>query len=246
MRNQPNRKTVGAFILAGIVGFVIITSVLLGFGLRREKNMYVMYFHESINGLAVGAPVVFSGVEVGKVAKIEIVPNIDTYKFNIPVYVIFKDIEKTISVLPGRNELSEEKILAEMIERGLYARLIKQNLLTGSLMIELDMRPAKTRISNIESDYIEIPTALSSMTELSANVQDMPLRAVMDNLNHTLTEVREVLTPVAKIGNDLAKKSGVTLNNFNQAVQDVSRAANSLRNLAEFLEQHPESLIRGR
>ncbi len=246
MKNQPNRKTVGAFILAGIVGFVIITCVLLGVGLRREKNMYVMYFHESINGLAVGAPVVFSGVEVGKVAKIEIVPNIDTYKFNIPVYVKFNDIEKTISVLPGRNELSEEKLLAEMIERGLYARLIKQNLLTGALMIELDMRPAKTRISHIESDYIEIPTALSSMTELSTNVQDMPFRAVMDNLNSTLTEVREVLTPAAKIGNDLAKKSAVTLNNFNQAVQDVSRAANSLRNLAEFLEQHPESLIRGR
>jgi len=114
------------------------------------------------------------------------------------------------------------------------------------LMIELDMRPAKTRMTNAGGDYVEIPTALSSITQLSTNVQDMPFRAVMDNLNQTLTELKNVLAPAAKVGNDVAKKSAVTLNNFNRAVQDVSRAANSLRNLAEFLEQHPESLIRGR
>lgn len=248
MKQQPNKRTVGAFILAGILAFVAIIAISLGVGLNnRDRNLYVMYFHESIKGLSIGSPVVLNGVEVGKVVKIEIVPDIDTYKFDIPVYITFNDIGKTISVFPDNHDMSEQEIINVLIEKGLHARLINQNLLTGQLMIELDMRPTKAVLTKGHvGDIYEIPTTLSSIGELSQNVQSIPFKDVMDNLNQTLNELKEVIAPAAKISNDLSKKSVSTLNNFNRAVQDVSRAANSLRNLTDYLEQHPESLIRGR
>lgn len=248
MKKQPNKKTVGAFILAGIVAFVVIIAIALGVGINRgDKNMYVMYFHESIKGLSIGSPVVLNGVEVGKVVKIEIVPDMNTYEFDIPVYVSFNDINKIVSLSPGEHDISEEKLIRALLAKGLYAKLINQNLLTGQLMIELDVKPAKAILTKGEVDGIlEIPTSLSSISELSANVQDIPFKEVVENLNQTITELKDVLAPAAKVSQDLSKKSAVTLNNFNQAVQDVGRAATSLRNLADFLEQHPESLIRGK
>lgn len=248
MKKQPNKKTVGAFILSGIIAFLVIIAMALGLGMRGgPRNLYVMYFHESIKGLSVGAPVVLNGVEVGKVAKIEIVPNPDTYDFTIPVYVTFNDIPCMISVSHEHLDWSEQEIVVGLIERGLHGRLVNQNLLTGQLMIELDVKPAKTQTTfGDASDIPEIPTALSSLGEISANVQNIPIREVMENLNQTLLELKDVISPAAKISNDLSKKSAATLSNFNQAVQDISRAANAIRNLADYLEQHPESLIKGK
>jgi len=248
MKKQPNKKTVGAFILSGIIAFLVIIAMALGLGMRGwPRNLYVMYFHESIKGLSVGAPVVLNGVEVGKVAKIEIVPNPDTYDFTIPVYVTFNDIPRMISVSHEHLDWSEQEIVVGLIERGLHGRLVNQNLLTGQLMIELDVKPAKTQTTfGDASDIPEIPTALSSLGEISANVQNIPIREVMENLNQTLLELKDVISPAAKISNDLSKKSAATLSNFNQAVQDISRAANAIRNLADYLEQHPESLIKGK
>jgi len=248
MKNQPNRKTIGAFILAGILGFIVVLCILLGVGWHgRHGDMYVMYFHESIKGLSVGAPVVLNGVEVGKVAKIEIVPDVETYEFNIPVYITFNNIEKTISGLPDRHEWSQQRIINEMVSRGLHGKLIKQNLLTGQLMIELDIKPAKTVMTKgIDGDIYEIPTVLSSLTELSENMQSIPFREVVENLNKTLDELSAVLAPAAQIGNAVSKQATKTLDNFNRAVTEVGQAATSLRNLTDYLEQHPESLIRGR
>lgn len=250
MTKQPNKKTIGAFILAGIIGLVVVWGLLLGFQWRgQHKDMYVLYFHESIKGLSVGAPVVLNGVEVGKVAKIQIVPDVETYEFNIPVYITFNNIEKTMAGMPERHQWSERKLVAALVERGLHGRLINQNLLTGQLMIELDVKPSKsimTKGNNADDDMYEIPTTLSSLTELSTNVQNIPFREVADNLNKTLGELSAVLEPAAKISREVSRQSTETLENFNKAVTEVGRAAESLRNLADYLEQHPESLIRGR
>ena len=112
---------------------------------------------------------------------------------------------------------------------------------------ELDVKPAKTKMTKGEVDgVIEIPTTLSSLTELSSNFENIPFKDVVENLNTTLVEFKEILGPAARVSRELSNKSAATLNNFNHAVQDVSRAANSLRNLIDYLEQHPDALIRGR
>ena len=250
MKRQPNKRSIGAFILAGIATFLVIVAIALGLGMRgRDHDLYVMYFHESIKGLSVGAPVVLNGVEVGKVVKIEIVPDVNTYEFTIPVYVVFNNISKSISAAADGHKWDEDKMVTALIERGLYGQLINQSILTGQLMIELNVNPSRGRVTGTDdkdADIHEIPTALSSLGELSANVSDIPLRDVVDNLNQTLLELKDVLTPAAQIGKDLATRSAATINNFNTAVLDISRAANAIRNLADYLERHPESLIKGK
>lgn len=248
MNTKPNKVAIGAFIVFGIIAFLVILIIGLGlWGRNRGRDMYVMYFHESISGLSIGSPVVLNGVEVGKVTKIEIVPDVENYSFDIPVYITFNNMQDIILAARSDRDLTQDQIVQILIDKGLHAKLVNQNLLTGQLMIELDIKPAKTTMTHGEIDGVyEIPTTLSSLSEISRNVQNIPFQEVVENLNSTLLDLKDVLNPAVKVSNDLSKKAATTLNNFNQAVEDVSRAANSIRNLADFLEQHPDSLIRGK
>ena len=43
-----------------------------------------------------------------------------------------------------------------------------------------------------------------------------------------------------------AKGVPQTINNFNKAMQNISNAAKSLGNFADYIERHPEALLRGK
>ena len=66
-------------VLVGTVA-IVLTIALFGFVLwlarfsGAEKREFDIFFKQSVNGLAVGSPVAFSGVPVGQVAKIALMP----------------------------------------------------------------------------------------------------------------------------------------------------------------------------
>ena len=95
MVRKPNKTMIGLFLLLGSAVFVFI----LGVYVKRvffpdNSNVVVMYFQESIKGLNVGSSVVFQGVEIGKVSRIDLVADMENLTFSIPVYVNL-DVSKT-------------------------------------------------------------------------------------------------------------------------------------------------------
>jgi len=69
MGKKINPATVGAFVL-GAVGLILAAIVVFGSGhLFRKTHEFVIYFGGDINGLRVGAPVKFKGVEIGRSAR---------------------------------------------------------------------------------------------------------------------------------------------------------------------------------
>ena len=95
MSQEPNKKKIGLFLLLGIIVFFLIIgqSVLSRFKVDN-KQIAVMYFNESVKGLNVGSPVVFNGVEIGKVIKIELIANPQSVTFLVPVYVQLTSLSK--------------------------------------------------------------------------------------------------------------------------------------------------------
>ena len=84
MKKEPNKKRIAMFIIVGLLILLGIISKSIADKIITEKtNLAVMYFNESIKGLSIGSPVVFKGVQVGKVVDIKIITNTQNLEFNI-------------------------------------------------------------------------------------------------------------------------------------------------------------------
>lgn len=274
MPKKPNKKLIGIFTVISIAIFVIILVMFSSIkSFKLKDDQLVMFFNESISGLNIGSPVSFRGVEIGQVIKIELIPNKDKKGFSIPVFVKLNENQNfraRSSVWTNNNAI----FLEDLVKNGLKAQLVTQSYLTGQLMIELEMLPKiKPVFQNkyFVKNVLEIPTILSSKGELSQGIQNMPIKDILDkfddfliNFNEKLPLALDSVIVMAKNVNKAAIKVNelagningsiddntntlpIVINNFNQTMIEIGEAANSLKNLADFLERHPESLLKGK
>lgn len=271
MMQKANPRTIGIFILTAF--FIFIATFLLinrnTFFSRSIK--YVMYFQGSIKGLNVGSPVMFNGVPIGRVIRISLVTDEDTMEIHIPVYVEVNEKNFIVRSASGVNKKDIREFTDEMISRGLRAKLENSSLLTGQMMIGLGYYPdTPVFFHKHNPKMIEIPTLPSTSEAFVQTIQKLPLRQMVLNMNTLLTEANAlvqsinrdtpaVMKDVSVLTHSLsqvAKKTETALNSFdedsrtmmdlNKMLRDFSSAAQSLRNWADYLERHPEALIRGK
>lgn len=170
-------------------------------------------------------------------------------------------------------DLSVPEMFARMIEHGLRAQLRAGNLLTGQLYVALDfVKGAAAAKADSSSAEVEIPTAPGSLQELQTQIQDIVhklddvpfdqignnLSGTLKNANSLLRQLDRELAPEAKKTLAQARRSIESLDqgmlapdaplqvDAHRTLDQLNRAAQSLRALADYLEQHPESLIRGK
>lgn len=249
---EPSKKKIGLFLMTGIVIFVLVMGSFLKdkFFIDYSKQA-VMYFDESIKGLNVGAPVVFKGVEIGKVSKIDLIETGTGLDFRIPVYTQFNNNVITKSK-------DKKFILDGLIEKGLRARLTTQSYLTGQLMIELEMLPGTPLVFKAPvPNLFEIPTTLSPLGELSKGLQSVPLKQSVEKFNYffdtlnaqmpvILPEMQKLIKNANKLVTDNTKGSSEVVRNLNKTLIDLDMAAKSLKNFADYIEQHPDALLKGK
>lgn len=259
MPKQPNKKLIGLFIILGFLLFLsLIGKVLSDKFFENDDNLVVMYFDESVKGLNVGSPVVFKGVEIGKVTKIELIADPYNLDFSIPVFARLtanQDLRnKNISLYRKRTSLNA------FIKKGLRARLVTQSYLTGQLMVELEMlpdTPIHLEDKGTGRNAFEIPTVLSPIGELSKGFQDLPFRQTLEKFNTILDELEQdlpqILPKLAELSenlNNIVKKNGPTVDdtmtNLNKTIYEIGDAAKALRNFADYIERHPEALLKGK
>lgn len=272
MTQQNNAKRVGLFV---VIGFLIFFGIIFKFALANflgKKDLFVLYFQESVKGLSVGSPVVLDGVEVGKVVQIQLITDKFDVDFQTPVYVRFNKLKETENHPTFTSLIERDNVFHAFLEKGLRGRLTTQNYLTGQLMVELVMLPEEKPIfrdehSRYSHDIHEIPTVLSTIGELSKGLEKLPIQEMVsrsENILKTLEEELPILLPkMSALAESLTRtsdsinaltphmqktlqKGTQTLNNANQTMDDISASANSMRNLTDYLELHPESLLKGK
>ena len=81
----------------------------------------------------------------------------------------------------------------------------------------------------------------------------MPLKASVEqfnkffaSLNEEMPNIRKVVHSMNKVISGNASATAETIDNFNEAAINVSQAAKALRNFADYLERHPEALLKGK
>ncbi len=236
---------------------------------------YLVNFTDSVRGLTVGAPVDFRGVTVGEVTGIYTRFDRETRKFSIPVEFNLYPERFTsryrTGAKGGRLSQHPEQLANMLVERGLRAQLRTGNLLTGQLYVALDFFPGSAKASidwaSNPPELPAIPGSLQSLqdsvTHLMAKLNGMPLDKIGNNAQQTLASANLLLKQLDTVvpqARDTLASAHSALDSANSALQpgsdlqqntgdamrEIARTAAAFRNLADYLERHPEALVRGK
>lgn len=254
--NRPNKRIIGGFLVFGFI--LIIGALLFFFGGRLERNYVtpVLFFEGSVKGLNVGSGVYFRGVPIGRVDKIQMIPNNEN-KIVIPVYV---RIDPRMITNKKLSKSQMEKWIKNSIKHGLKGKLQTQSVLTGQMTIELDFYPKYPEHFQAEKYDInetEIPTVPSMLDALSQNLEKIPISDIssnmsglLQNLNDTVPELLRQSTAavvsINRLANSISGPGSSTMTNLNKMIRDVSDAARAVSQLSDYLERHPEALLKGK
>ncbi|RAO75434.1 intermembrane transport protein PqiB [Dyella jiangningensis] len=164
------------------------------------------------------------------------------------------------------------QMMGRLVEHGLRAQARTGNLLTGQLYIAMDFLPKAPKVAfDGTAKPLEIPTAPGDLDKIQQQIADIvgklqkvPFDSIGKNLDQSLGELNRTLKQVngnvlPEVTNTL-KGAQQTLGTANSAfapdaplqqnlggsLQELQRAARSLRVLTDYLGDHPDALLRGR
>src|SRR4030095_10291827 len=122
MGSKISPTMIGAFVVGAIV--LVIAGVLLFGGGKffQEKVPYVLFFDSTVEGLNVGAPVIFCGVQIGQVTEISAIA--DPQTFDVRIRVEIELVRGVIKVgEEGQRFTDQRKGVERVIQKGARATL---------------------------------------------------------------------------------------------------------------------------
>ena len=215
MSKQANKKAIGAFVLAALA-LAVAAIVIFGSGKFFAKTyQYVAFFQGSVKGLRVGAPVVFRGVKIGEVTKMMIYALRDEQSYEIPVIL---EIEAENFQSIGSKIKDRKQYLQDIIKKGLRAQLQMQSIVTGQLMINIDLYPdtpvrlVGTQNIDIAKGVLEVPTIQATLQKLEKTLEEVPIGEMVKSVNNSLKAIEALVT-----SEELPK----SLHYFKQTMKDM-------------------------
>ena len=215
MSKQANKKAIGAFVLAALA-LAVAAIVVFGSGKFFAKTeQYVAFFQGSVKGLRVGAPVVFRGVKIGEVTKMGIYAHRDDQSYEIPVIL---EIDEDNFQSIGSKIKDRKQHLQDIIKKGLRAQLQMQSIVTGQLMINIDLYPDTpvrligTQNIDIAKGVLEVPTIQATLQKLEKTLEEVPIGEMVKSVNNSLKAIEALVT-----SEELPK----SLHYFKQTMKDM-------------------------
>ena len=236
---------------------------------------FTAYFAGSLRGLSVGAPLDFSGVPIGEVKSIgaELDDASKTIRFPVEVALYPERLRSMNRVSLAKPTPAERKVRMDaLIENGLRAQLRTGSLLTGQLYVAFDFFPdapkAKIDWTKTPPELPTIPGGLQELQHMLASLSRKLEKVPFDKIGADLQQMLQSASSLAKrLDTEVAPEARATLaearktlgtaertlksdaplqQDAREALREVGRAAQAMRVLADYLERHPEALIRGK
>tara|TARA_R110000868_G_scaffold161043_7_gene390945 strand:+ start:1005 stop:1694 length:690 start_codon:yes stop_codon:yes gene_type:complete len=225
---QANEKAIGGFVLMAMILTVVAIVYFGTTNLFSIKRKFSLYFSDSINGLEVGASVKFKGVKIGRVEQIVLEVDAKDKTISMPVII---EIDSSNIKIENLKKVPKDSVIISLIKRGLRAKLASQSMVTGQLYIELNMHPEiPAKYKENVTQYAQIPTMPSSSEAITNGLQAGT--AALIETRKLMKKANERIMPIS--------------NSIEESLGELKETLVSFRVLANYLEQHPESLLRGK
>jgi paraquat-inducible protein B len=234
----------------------------------RNPQTYVLVFKQSVRGLTPGAPVEFRGIPLGEVAEISAQIDAKTFEFSAPVTIHLDAQRLGVQVRdlpPGADlESIRKQLIDTLVSHGVRAQLRSGSLLTGAMFVAFDFFPdAPPATVDWSQQPVQLPTIPGQLEAIEASaagiikkLTEVPYKQIGDDLQKAIVELDRTLVSARGTldsgrgtldnANKLVEPNSVLSAELGSTLQDVSRAARSVSVLADYLERHPEALIRGK
>jgi paraquat-inducible protein B len=219
-----------------------------------RRIAYQLHFDQSVRGLAAGSPVEFRGIVIGEVTDVRLELDEQSGRFRIPVRI---EIEPERFTRERMDEQTRREFMDRLVAAGLRAQLKSGNLLTGQLVVGLDMFPkAKPAQMAWNGPLPEVPTIPTPIEEITANLTQLvdrlgklPVEQIGAELNASLKELRGTLEQAERTlasANALIRPDSAVTTELRRTLLELSDAARALGLAADQIESEPDSLIFGK
>ncbi len=239
MARRLSPTVVGAFVL-GAVALAVVAIVIFGRGnwFSRSRT-FALYFESDVNGLKIGAPVKFRGVEVGSVKDIRlslgsmVSPKTQQGAMRVRIPVLIEIDASKITGRGGQANLEDTEALDLAIRNGLRAQLALESFVTGMLYVDLDMKPdTKAKIVlGRDSPYPEIPTVPTALEQASLTAQKIIAALDKVNWNELTQNLAKTAQGIGKFVQSPELKEG--LESLRATVANLTETSESLMRVAD-------------
>ena len=204
-------------------------------------------FEDSLRGLVTGAPVEFAGLNIGRVASLDLGYDAAKHRFPTVVGVVIypSRLGGVLAQLPkysGNFDQQAASFLANMIQHGLRAQARSGNLLTGQLYISFEFVPNATKVDfDPDARPITVPTVPSSFDHMQeqvasivSKIEKMPLDAMGQHLDASLVDLDKSLK---QVNGQVLPATTQTLHQADRTFQTVQGAFGDNAPLQQNLQQ---------
>jgi paraquat-inducible protein B len=200
-------------------------------------------------------------VPVGHVSALDAQVDAKTLEFSVPVMVVLDATRFGVQVVEGEpgGDLAtlRRKLIDTFVAHGVRAQLRSGSLLTGAMYVAFDFFPdAPAATVDWSQKPVELPTVPGSLEGLEASItkivkklDTLPIQAIGDDVKKALVHLDETLVSARGTfdsANKLVAPDSALDAELTATLQELARMARGLRVLADYLERHPEALIRGK
>jgi paraquat-inducible protein B len=256
MNQKISPTLIGAFVV-GALALLIVAVIAFGSGqLFRKTQEFVLFFSGSVNGLRIGAPVKFMGVEVGSVKDIRLEMQGASGVHMIPV-IIEIDLKKVIRRGVTTKEAMNPNTISEFVKQGMRAQLLTESFVTGVLYVGFAWFP-ETPLRFVQQpgghfQYEEIPTVPTGLEEAQdaivrvvKKLDDIDFKALAGSLTKTSDRFGELASSPAlksilkSLDDDMPELRGAILDLRRLAATvntNVTNVAGDIHNVAGDLHQ---------
>jgi len=228
----------------------------------KNPQTYLLVFNQSVRGLEPGAPVEFRGIPVGQVEDVRAEADTKNFTFSILVTISVDPLRLGVKVSgPGAGSAEQTAVHRQMVDalvsHGLRAQLRTGNLVTGALYVALDLFPEAppfkvdwstqpVRIATVPGKFEGIDATVASIVK---KLDQVPYQEIGEDLRKTLADVDQTLGSARRTmdhADTLIAPDAALDQELTNTLREMRQAAQGLRLLSDYLERHPEALLRGK